>query len=766
MFGTDDRPSSGPPAGRRCFRASTLVHVGWSRRLRRIGGGALTTLGMCSLVQCTAPTPAAAALPDGRVYELVSPPEKGGNSAGAITGKVLYSVARSDGERVLFGTSGPVGESQSGLGPAYAVAERGAGGWSTRGVLPRPVGTIEVIADDPFQMFYPSRELSSFAFATRGPYVAEGDEALSPNLFMSGENAAIPPLWIAKPTIPDPVPGPGELTNFRFPALAGPPSSIGSVYFTYFGTLVPEDTTRAPLVSGESVWGFYEWNAGRLRSAGRLPDGSYDAYGAVPAASGERGKSDMPDALDNQVSEDGSRAVFVSPDPESPHPAEDPVELYARVNGERVVLVSRNALNGGTPAAGYLQEGNTTGVTARHPPARCEGGCSRGSFAYATPNGSRVFFASMDKLAKSSEGQEPTGTGPWTYEFDVGAETLSYLPGVNGSIVATSQDGTIVMFVAYESEGGNAGSLNVWSHGHNQVVGDLPEPPESRELYVAPARATKDGAVFAFETDAAITNARDRSGENAATNAGGFGQVYRYDTSSQVLICVSCPNAGDTATGDANLSNDDLGRDTEHEPGAGLVLGSRGMMSDGSGIFFDTPNALQPTDVNGVRDVYEWEGGEVHLISSGTNPHPSFFLDSNESGADVFFATAAGLVPNDMDGNYDVYDARAAHVAGEQLGFAPSTAAAGCGAECQGATAGEPPPPTLFSAMSGNSGNDAGSTFTSPKRTHLTRSQKLTLALRACKRKPRKQRPRCVGQAHRRYGGAARAGKSKRTGNR
>ncbi len=726
-------------------------------------------LALCMPLLWCAALPAVAALPDGRAYELVSPAEKGGNSAGASNAKVAYSVSSADGERVLFGISGPVGETQSGLGPAYAVARRGTAGWQTRGVLPRPVGRIEVIEDAPMELFYPSSELTRFAFATRGPYVTEGDKPHSPNLFMSGEDATVPPQWLAKPTIPNPVPGLGENTSFLLPTPAGPPAGDGRIYFTYFGTLVPEDASRAPNIGSEqNTWGLYEWVEGQLRSAARLPDGAYDPFGAVPAASGERGERDTPAALDNQVSADGSRAFFVSPDPQSNHPIGDPVELYVREKGERSVLVSRNALQGGLPAAGYLEEGKSTGVTGMRNASRCPGGCSSVSFAYASSDGARVFFTSMDKLARSSEGDEPSGTGPWTYGFDVQSEALTYLPGLSGTIVAASADGTAVMYVTYAAA--NSGSLHMWANGHSQLIGELPEPAftpvDFGELFVAPARVSGDGSTFVFETDAAITNARDRTGSEPANNVGGYGQVYRYAAKPSELICVSCPSAGDKATGDANLSNNDLGRDEEHEPGTGLVLDNRGMAADGGRIFFDTPNALVPSDVNGVRDVYEWEERAVHLISSGSDPHPAFLLDNSESGLDVFFATSGALVPADGDGNYDVYDARAAHVPGEPLGFGAAPVTARCSSECQGPAAGEPPPPGLLSAMSSNSGNEIGSTFTSPKRTPLTRSQKLTLALKVCNRKPRKQRGLCVMQAHRRYGRPAQAEKSKRKANR
>src|SRR5207245_7618726 len=106
---------------------------------------------------------------------------------------------------------------------------------------------------------------------------------------------------------------------------------------------------------------------------------------------------------------------------------------------------------------------------------------------------------------------------------------------------------------------------------------------------------------------------------------------------------------------------------------------------------------------NGVEDVYEWEqvetgschseereGGCVYLLSSGTSPDPSFYLDNDESGENVFFATKAGLVKGDTDDSYDVYDAR---VGG---GFPEPQPPAECGGTCRSAGTA----PTLSASLS------------------------------------------------------------------
>jgi hypothetical protein len=65
-----------------------------------------------------------------------------------------------------------------------------------------------------------------------------------------------------------------------------------------------------------------------------------------------------------------------------------------------------------------------------------------------------------------------------------------------------------------------------------------------------------------------------------------------------------------------------------------------------------------------LANVYEWyqepgeTEGQVALISSGSSPTADKFPVITPSGRDIFFTTAAGLVPQDTDGETDVYDAR------------------------------------------------------------------------------------------------------------
>src|SRR5260370_37038208 len=60
-------------------------------------------------------------------------------------------------------------------------------------------------------------------------------------------------------------------------------------------------------------------------------------------------------------------------------------------------------------------------------------------------------------------------------------------------------------------------------------------------------------------------------------------------------------------------------------------------VSDAGQVFFESTESLVLADRNGQRDVYQYEAGSPHLVSSGTSEAPSYFMDATPSGSDVFF---------------------------------------------------------------------------------------------------------------------------------
>lgn len=709
------------------------------------------------------PVAGSSGLPNGRIYEQVSPANKSGNSAGK--GPLVsryYSVAATDGNAVLFGASGGVGNAVTGATNNFYVARRSGSGWDTTAAMPRWVGTTRGALFETPRWLDPAADLTRLVFVAQEAYAPPPDAHDSSNIFIADQDLSVAPLWAGRPAIEHPS---GE---FRTLIPVGGSSDRRTLYFAYAGTLLPEDEQRAPQTSlnGSGAWGFYEYSGSVLTEAGVLPNGSLSPFGAVPAAIAPVGQGERvanPDQLDNQISVDGSRAFFVSPDPNvstaSPfeqvgpceqHPCTtDPPELYVRETApdgaRRTVLVSQSRL------AGHVGDAAPHGPTALPSTAASRFTGEAYSFVFASPDGSRAYFASVDQLTNDA----PKDSSPKTYEFNLATKELTFLPGVVGSIVTSTDDGSSLLF---ENTSASTPELARWSSGPDggtiTKIADLPGAPTcaarapvevSNVVCIGPARVSADGSVTVFETNAPIAGFND---------SGGFDQVFRYDAASDELNCVSCPPTGVAPSGDAVISGiDEQGNESESGATAGVV-DSRGISLDGGQVFFDTPDPLIVRDRNDARDVYEWDSGTRYLVSSGTSTQDSIFLDNSASGSDVFFATASGLVQGDTDGAYDVYDARIPH-AGDNV---DPTAVPCEGDVCQG----PPSVPHLFDAPASAAVSEPVSlapVVSKPSVAPLTTAQKRAAALRACRAKRTKHKRRiCEAQARKRYRQSKRGG--------
>jgi hypothetical protein len=182
------------------------------------------------------------------------------------------------------------------------------------------------------------------------------------------------------------------------------------------------------------------------------------------------------------------------------------------------------------------------------------------------------------------------------------------------------------------------------------------------------AEVSPDGLHLVFVSVEPLTGYRSNGGA----------EVYLYDYESGDLHCVSCKPTGERPTGFFGYSAWlPISHMNDYTP--------RWMSADGSRVFFDSLDALVPQDTNGKSDVYEWERdgsgtcttstGCIYLLSGGTSPENSYFLDAGVSGDDAFLTTRARLSSEDQNEEIDAYDVR---VGVPRPAVAPQCSGTGC----------------------------------------------------------------------------------------
>lgn len=242
-------------------------------------------------------------------------------------------------------------------------------------------------------------------------------------------------------------------------------------------------------------------------------------------------------------------------------------------------------------------------------------------------DGSTAYFISESVISGSgpnSEGAKPKAGGQNLYRSDEGQ--ISFIGTV------TERD---VVGSGKEFDG-----LGLWMSGFKV-------PPYG--FGGVPARSTPDGSVFLFKSRASLTG----------YDSEGFAEIYRYDSATKSLRCLSCNPTGAPAHSDATLQSTVLG--------TGLIW-PENLRPDGRRAFFESSEPLVARDGDGLQDVYEWEdqgvgscsqpGGCLYLISSPQSSRDEHLWAVSRSGDDVFFLSADKLVGTDPDETLSIYDAR------------------------------------------------------------------------------------------------------------
>jgi DNA-binding beta-propeller fold protein YncE len=567
-------------------------------------------------------------LPDCRAYELVTSAQMNGTAPVWVpsnNGGFPFSLASPEGERTVFTTEGTL-PAQDGAGVFDAhLAERTSFGWSEHLVSPS------------------ARQSGA---ATPGGFSADLQYSL---LAARGRAGSLDPegggyaqyLQLPAPTVGLCSPEPGS--SFEYVGCGGlgsDPAALGDflspgaehLIFSSKAHLEPE----APALGIEAIYD-------------RRTDGITRVVSLLP---GELTPS--IDARYLGASGDGTAIAFEMG-------AGVDRALYVRTDN----ALTREIAEGEVSFAGLAGDGSSLFYVSGNDLRRVDldsgaeatiAGGGEAKFVNVSADGQSAYFTSG--LALSGAEANPAG------------EVAS--AGKDNLYRWQAKDG-VTVFVAVldhrdvsEFAGNHNYNLGRWTESQQPGLGGVAAGPATD-----PSRTNPDGSTLVFQSYAPLTG----------YDAEGHFEIFRYDASTGIIDCLSCPPNGAPAGADAILQDEAEGAPIQS---ANALI--RNVSVDGATVFFQTAQALAPTDVNRVQDVYQWRSGAVSLISTGQSPQKSYLWAVDADGSDVFFATREALVGADeREGSASIYDARI------NGGFAESVPAQTClGEACQGPPASSP----------------------------------------------------------------------------
>lgn len=640
-------------------------------------------------------TAAAAGPPDGRAYELVSPPDKlgaipsfpGGLGSLGFVDFGTLSNASADGAHVIWFSTAAFGNATSAI-PMNFESSRASSGWTTVQASPDPTEPHP-------NVFLSISNLTDATsdFSTRIVQTSQTYDPLSQGIFrldLYAQDADRNLTWLTRPDD-------GSADSVTAVAeYVGRDADASHVLFRTPEALVPAAASQVAA-------SLYDRTGGHTVlvnvDTGGTPIGN---CGATIGFEPEVGSVLPRLTMKRTVSDDGSHIFFTTPNARgSGDPScSDPQQLYLRVGNATTVQVSASQRTISDP-----------------------GGTQTAAFQGASVDGGKVFFMSSEAL--TDDAADGAGdAAQLLYEYDVPSGQLSLLtpngggnPSVQG-VVGLSADGSRLYFIARGvlAPGATGGSLNLYTYAGGQttfVAATNDDTLLDTADFGRQMRMTDDGNRIVFASSSNLTS----------YDSGGFQEIYLYDAAQDAMQCISCPGDGSPATGDAFLSED--GGNSFRS------LQSRNVVDGGHRVFFESPDSLVPQDDNGVMDVYEWHDGTVRLISGGHGNDGSYFMDSGNDGSDAFFVTSDRLVSQDGDGDPDIYDARI----GGGFPAAPGSTSVCVDDQCQGQPSAPPSLPAIASGTNFGLGNATSGhhvrlvvhTISAQARRRFARTGKLTL---------------------------------------
>lgn len=636
----------------------------------------------------------ASLLPDCRAYEMVSPVDKEGGDI-AVRPEVqtalpaVLSTSATSGNRLAYGSARSFGGAQSGPWTTQYIAARRPGqAWVTHPISPprgRDVFEAAVLGfDTEFRLFSADlcgAWLQSYAEL---PGASPSAPAGVVDLFHRSDEECGGLAYTPINTVVPPVAS-GE--QFRV-ELQGVSADEATAVFQANDELA-SGGHPAVIEKGDNVGPkqLYGEQAGEERFLCVLPGGTAwsgpctAGGGGKAAGEGTSREANVTGAL----SSDGAK-VYWSDN------RGDPGKIYLRENPFGDFGPGAEECAGEEPCSFAVSK---TGEEAQ--------GTISSSFWAAARDGSAALFT----------------TGGELYEYRAADHSTHPIAGEVLGLMGQSEDLGRVYLVSEEAltlpseenengEHAEAGAANLYLHERGEpgsfrfigrlVGGDFTGlSPVALQPLAHTARVSADGGATAFMSAARLTG---YDNADAASPGKADAEVFLYEADANEgtgeLVCASCNPSGARPRGTLTHEGPLLVQAAAKIPvPQNMLYPGRELSADGRRLFFESFDPLSPRDTNGQKDVYQWEApgeggcsaasptysprnrGCVDLISSGQSPRESSFLDASPDGADVFFATLAGLLPQDP-GLVDVYDAREGGGLPAPPGEAPPCEAEAC----------------------------------------------------------------------------------------
>jgi hypothetical protein len=599
-----------------------------------------------------ASSPSTFALADGRRWEMVSPAQKHGSLIQGIAQEGVVQAAV-DGDAITYVAGSPTeAEPEGNANGVQVLSTRGATGWTSQDIAtPHGQATATVLGKgSEYPLFSP--DLSEAIVEPHGAFTPFTGQEASPQasertvyLRADATCAATPatcytPLVTAANVAPGVEFG-GDPHELRGMQVVGATPDLSHVVLL----------SHVPLTSTPGdAGGLYEWADGGLQLISIRPESEGGPAGN--AGLGHLEASAKNSFARDAVSSDGSHVIWTA------------IEVPPGGEHTEPHLYMRDTETGHEKSARLdVPQPNASGAGASDP-----------LYQAASSDGSRVFFTDSQALTVGASGTDLYMCEMIEHGGELSCELTNLTSDsephgaadVLGTIPGVSEDGSYVYFVASGklTEGATVGANNLYVEHENDrkwtttfiaALAGEDNPDWSGQgvqgLAGLTSRVSPNGRYLAFMSNEQLTGYDNHDVVSGMPDE----EVYLYDALVGKLVCASCNPTGARPAGVETDPHDEV-RLVEgynvwphgtwiaaNVPGwttseAGVGSYQSRYLSNSGRLFFNSSDALVPQDVNGNEDVYEYEPPSRGDESEGD------CTISTQSGGDVYVPQAAGCV--------------------------------------------------------------------------------------------------------------------------